>query len=57
MKKRKRSLLQRMMAVLLSAVLVTGMVSNAVPMTVLAQESGETPEGVSGNSVDTVGWI
>lgn len=42
MKKRKSGLLQRMMAVLLSAVLVTGMVSNAVPTIVFAQEDGET---------------
>lgn len=41
-KKRKSGLLQRMMAVLLSAVLVVGMVSNAVPVTVFAQEDGET---------------
>lgn len=59
MKKRKGSLLQRMMAVLLSAVLMTGMVWDVVPMTVFAQESvsrnaGETQESVSGNSAETV---
>lgn len=43
-KKRKSGLLQRMMAVLLSAVLVVGMVSNAAPVTVFAQEDGETVE-------------
>lgn len=55
--KRKGGCWRRMMAVLLSAVLVTGMVSNAVPMTVFAQESvngnaGETQGSVSGNSAD-----
>lgn len=48
MKKRKGSLLQRMMSVLLSAVLMTGMVWDAVSMTVFAQGS------VSGNSAETV---
>lgn len=48
MKKRRGSLLQRMMAVLLSAVLMTGMVWDAVSMTVFAQGS------VSGNSAETV---
>ena len=48
MKKRKGSLLQRMMSVLLSAVLMTGMVWDAVSMTVFAQGS------VSGNSAGTV---
>lgn len=48
MKKRRGSLLQRMMAVLLSAVLMTGMVWDAVSMTVFAQGS------VSGNSAGTV---
>lgn len=47
MKKRKGGLWQRMMAVLLSAVLITGMVSNAVPMTVLAQEDGEPAQGTT----------
>ena len=37
MKKQKSSLLHRMLAVLLAAVLVTGMVSNAAPASVLAQ--------------------
>lgn len=50
MKKRKGSLLQRMLAVLLAAVLVTGMVSNAEPVSVLAQE--EMQESVSGNAVE-----
>lgn len=62
MKKRKGSLLQRMMAVLFSAVLATGMVSNAAPMTVLAQESiggnaaeeSGTQDSVSGNEAATV---
>ena len=39
MKKRKRNLLQRMMAVLLSVVLVIGMVAGAAPTEVLAAES------------------
>lgn len=39
MKKRKGSILQRMMAVLLSAVLITGMAWDAAPASVLAQES------------------
>ncbi len=47
-KKRKGSLLQRMLAVLLSAVLTAGMVSNAVPASVLAQE-GSGVASVSGN--------
>ena len=47
MKKRKGGLWQRMMAVLLSAVLITGMVSNAVPVTVLAQEDGEHAQGTT----------
>ncbi len=50
MKKRKGSLLQRMLAVLLAAVLVTGMVSNVAPASVLAQESGA--QTVSGNDVE-----
>ena len=50
MKKRKGSLLQRMLAVLLAAVLVTGMVSNVAPASVLAQE--EMQESVSGNAVE-----
>lgn len=53
MKKRKGSLLQRMMAVLLAAVLVIGMVSNAAPVTVLAQEPDGQQESVSGNDVET----
>lgn len=60
MKTRKDNYLQRMMAVLLSAVLVTGMVSNAAPMTVLAQESvsrdaEETQEGVGGHGAKESG--
>ena len=60
MKKRKGSLLQRMMAVLLSAVLVVSMAFNDVSMTVLAQENTEslTPDGqqenAEENTVDTV---
>ena len=38
MKRQKGSILQRMMAMLLTAALVVGMTSNAVPNTVLAQE-------------------
>lgn len=53
--------MQRMMAVLLSAVLVVGMVSNAAPMTVLAKEDtdsfentgNEYQESVSGNEAET----
>lgn len=52
MKKRKGSLLQRMMAVLLSAVLVTGMAWDAAPASVSAQEG--TQESVSGNAVEPV---
>ena len=40
MRKRKGNLLQRTMASLLSAVLITGMALDAVPLTVLAQENG-----------------
>lgn len=40
MKRRKGGLVQRMMAVWLSAVLVVGMVSNAAPTIVFAQEDG-----------------
>ncbi|MCM1234732.1 MAG: sortase B protein-sorting domain-containing protein [Muribaculum sp.] len=54
MKKRKNSLLQRMMAVLLSAVLVMSMVSNVAPLTVLAEEPEEAQESVSGNTVEIV---
>lgn len=52
MKKQKGSLLQRMLAVLLAAVLVVGMTSNAVPMTVLAQGSvsENTSEPVEGET-------
>ena len=39
MRKRKGNLLQRTMASLLSAVLITGMALDAVPLTVLAQEN------------------
>lgn len=41
MKRQKGSLLQRAMAMLLSAVLVVGMTANAVPMYVFAQENVE----------------
>ena len=44
MKERKGSLLQRVLAVLLAAVLVVGMASNAAPMTVLANEPGGQPD-------------
>ena len=40
MKKRKSRYLQRIMAVLLSAVLIAGMISNAAPITVMADASG-----------------
>ena len=47
MRKRKNSLLQRMFAMLLAAVLITGMVSNAAPVSVQAQEitASSTPDG------------
>lgn len=50
MKTRKSGLMQRMMAVLLSAVLVVGMMWEAAPISVLAQESvsENTPEPVEG---------
>lgn len=51
MKSGKGGLLQSMLAVLLSAVLVTGMVSNAAPMTVLAEEASE-----SGTCGDNLTW-
>ncbi|MCM1385435.1 MAG: leucine-rich repeat domain-containing protein [Lachnoclostridium sp.] len=55
MKQRKSNLLQRMMALLLSAALVTGIVSsNAAPLRVLAQEPEETQESVGGNRTGTV---
>lgn len=44
MRKKKGNLLQRMAAMLLSAVLAAGMVLDAVPMTALAQ--GESGGGV-----------
>lgn len=57
--KRKGSLLNRMLAVLLVAVLVVSMASNAAPVTVLAQEIPGTgmeeatePESVSGNDAE-----
>lgn len=49
MKKRKDSLLQRMMAVLLSMVLVVGMISNALPAYVFAQENTNLEESVNEN--------
>lgn len=55
MKKRKGGLWQRMMAVLLSAVLITGMLSNAVPMTVLAQEDGEHAQGTTNPETQKTG--
>ncbi len=39
MRKRKGNLLQRIMASLLSAVLIAGMALEAVPLTALAQEN------------------
>ena len=60
MKIRKSGLLQRMMAVLLAAVLVVGVASDTAPMTVLAQEDtasltqdGQT-EIAEGDTADTV---
>ena len=51
MKKRKGSLLQRMLAVLLAAVLTAGMASNAVPASVMAEEESGA-ESASGNDVE-----
>ncbi len=56
MRKRKGNLLQRTMALLLSAALIAGMALEAVPLTVLAQENvggGYNPaeESVIGNTV------
>lgn len=50
----RRNFFQRAGAVLLSAVLIAGMVSNASPASVLAKEPGETKEGVSVNLPETV---
>lgn len=54
MKRRKGSLLQRMLAVLLAAVLVVSMVSNAVPVSVLAAGSSITQDGYTWNIPDTM---
>lgn len=54
MKKRRGSFLQRMLAVLLSTVLVTGMVSKAAPMTVRAQEHTDPFEEVGSEPQDSV---
>lgn len=54
MKKRRGSLLQRMMAVLFAAVLTAGMVSNAVPVSVLAAGDSITQDGRKWNIPDTV---
>ena len=60
MKTRKSGWLQRMMAVLLAAVLVVGMASDTAPMTVLAQEdtASLTPDGqqeiTEGNTDETL---
>lgn len=54
MKKRRGSLLQRMMAVLFAAVLTAGMVSNAVPVSVLAAGDSITQDGYTWNIPDTV---
>lgn len=54
MKKRRGSLLQRMMAVLFAAVLTAGMVSNAVPVSVLAAGDSITQDGRNWNIPDTV---
>lgn len=51
MKKRKGSLIQRMLAVLLTVVLVVSMVSNVSPANVLAYE-GSDAESISGNVVE-----
>lgn len=58
MKKRRSSLLQRMIAVLLSVVLVVCMVWGAEPINALAKENGASPEsgglqeGVDGNTTE-----
>lgn len=49
--KKRRGLLQRMMAVMFAAVLTVGMVSNTVSASVLTQE-GSVAENVSGNDVE-----
>lgn len=54
MKRRKGSLLQRTLAMLLAAVLTAGMISNAVPASVLAQE-GNVSENISGNDGELTG--
>ena len=51
MKERKCGLLQRMLAVLLAAVLTAGMASNAAPASVLAQK-GSGVASASGNDVE-----
>lgn len=56
MRKRKGNLLQRIMASMLSAVLIAGMALDAVPLTVLAQENSgggynEAEESVVENPV------
>lgn len=43
------------MAMLLSAVLITGMVSNAIPMTVLAQENEEAAQGATNPETQKTG--
>ncbi len=48
MKKRKGSLLQRMMAVLLSAVLVTGMAAGEAPAQVFAAGNTEAGQETTG---------
>lgn len=54
MKKRRGSLLQRMMAVLFAAVLTAGMVSNAVPVSVLAAGDSIKQDGYTWDIPDTV---
>ena len=49
--KKRRGLLQRMMAVMFAAVLTVGMVSNTVSASVLTQE-GSVAENVSGNDAE-----
>lgn len=54
MKKRRSSLFQRMLAVLLTAVLTAGVVSNAVPVSVLAAGGSITQDGYTWNIPDTM---
>jgi len=55
MKRWKGSLLQKMMAVLLSAVLITGMAAGTVPAKVRAEEEAEISESISENTAGMIG--